>query len=307
MTHTHHSHGQSGARLRTAFALNIGFTVLEVIVGLWTNSVAILSDSVHDLGDSITLGLSWYLEHFAGREEDARFSYGYRRFSLLGALISTVVLLSGSLWVLSKAIPRLIQPEHTNAQGMTLFALVGIAVNGLAVLRLRGKGTTMNARVVAWHLLEDVLGWVAVLIVGVTLLFVDIHILDPILSIVFTGYVLYNVVRNLRSTASLFLQAVPEEMELDAVIERFRQLPHVQDTHHTHIWSLDGEHHVLTAHIVVEDETTPAEMVDIKCDLRALTEEFSLEHTTFEIEYESEECGMRPRQPLPPAELGTHA
>jgi cobalt-zinc-cadmium efflux system protein len=304
MTHTHHQHGQSKVRLQTAFVLNLGFTVLEVIVGLWTNSVAILSDSVHDLGDSITLGLSWYLEHYAGRGEDARFSYGYRRFSLLGALISTVVLLSGSLWVLSKAIPRLIQPEHTNAEGMTLFALVGIAVNGLAVLRLRGEGTTMNARVVAWHLLEDVLGWVAVLIVGVTLLFVDIHILDPILSILFTGYVLYNVIRNLRGTASLFLQAVPEEMELDAVIERFQKLPHVQDTHHTHIWSLDGEHHVLTAHVVVEDETTPQEIVDIKCDLRALTQEFSLEHTTFEIEYESEECGMRPLPTVPPAEIG---
>ncbi|MGA9533780.1 MAG: cation diffusion facilitator family transporter [Anaerolineales bacterium] len=304
MTHGHHDHGRSGGRLRAAFALNLGFTVLEVIVGLWTNSVAILSDSVHDFGDSITLGLSWYLEHYAGRQEDTRFSYGYRRFSLLGALISTIVLLSGSLWVLSKAIPRLIQPEHTNAEGMTLFALVGIAVNGLAVLRLRGDGTTMNARVVAWHLLEDVLGWVAVLIVGVTLLFVDIPILDPILSIVFTGYVLYNVIRNLRGTASLFLQAVPEEMELDAVIERFRQLPHVQATHHTHIWSLDGEHHVLTAHIVVEDETTPGEIVDIKCDLRALTQEFSLEHTTFEIEYESEECGMRPLAAFPQTEIG---
>lgn len=307
MTHSHHQHVQSGTRLRTAFALNIGFTILEVIVGLWTNSIAILSDSVHDLGDSITLGLSWYLEHFAGRGGDKKFSYGYRRFSLLGALISTVVLLGGSLWVLSEAIPRLIQPESTNAGGMTLFALVGIAVNGLAVLRLRGEGTTMNARVVAWHLLEDVLGWVAVLIVGVTLLFVDLPILDPILSIVFTSYVLYNVIRNLRNTASLFLQAVPEEMELEAVEDRFRQLPHVQDTHHTHIWSLDGEHHVLTAHIVVKDGTTANQVVDLKCDLRALTEEFSLEHTTFEIEYQSEECGMRPVPTLPPTEIQTDA
>lgn len=291
MSHQH-DHGAGGRSLRTAFFLNLGFTLLEVIVGLWTNSVAILSDSVHDLGDSMTLGLSWYLEGVAERGEDRRYSYGYRRFSLLGALVSTVVLIGGSMFVLTEAIPRLMAPEQTNAAGMAIFALVGIAVNGAAVLRVRDS-QTMNARVVTWHLLEDVLGWLAVLIVGVVLLFWDLPILDPILSILITSYVLFNVIRNLRRTASLFLQAVPEGVELATFEDQVQQLQHVHSTHHTHVWSLDGQHHVLTAHVVVNDECTPQDILDLKCELRDMTAEMSLEHTTFEIEYVSEECGMR--------------
>lgn len=296
MDHHHeHDHSVAGRSLRTAFFLNISFTVLEVIVGLWTNSVAILSDSVHDFGDSLSLGLSWWLENYSNRSSDQRFSYGYRRFSLLGALISTVVLIGGSLLILSETIPRLLNPESTNAAGMALFALVGIVVNGVAVLRLR-RGQTLNAQVVAWHLLEDVLGWVAVLIVGVTLLFRDIPILDPILSLLITSYVLYNVVRNLRSTISLFLQAVPEEIELENFESRMRALPKVISTHHTHVWSLDGQHHVLTSHIVVPDGTASEEIIQLKCDLRELSSGLSLEHTTFEVEFQNEECGMRPME-----------
>jgi cobalt-zinc-cadmium efflux system protein len=294
MSHQHeHDHSQTGRSLRTAFILNLSFTVLEVIVGLWTNSVAILSDSIHDLGDSLTLGLSWWLENYSNRSSDQRFSYGYRRFSLLGALISTVVLIGGSLIILSESIPRIMNPEPTNAAGMALFALVGIAVNGAAVLRLR-RGQSINAQVVAWHLLEDVLGWVAVLIVGVTLLFRDIPILDPILSLLITSYVLYNVVRNLRSTLSLFLQAVPEDIELEHFEARMRSLPNVISTHHTHVWSLDGQHHVLSSHVVVPDKTRPQEIVQLKCELRELAQGLSLEHTTFEVEFQHEECGMRP-------------
>jgi cobalt-zinc-cadmium efflux system protein len=259
--------------------------------------VAILSDSIHDLGDSLSLGLSWWLENYAERSSDQRFSYGYRRFSLLGALISTTVLIGGSLLVLAETIPRLMNPEQTNAAGMAVFALVGIIVNGVAVLCLR-RGQTLNTQVVAWHLLEDVLGWVAVFIVGVTLLIRDLPILDPILSILITGYVLYNVARNLRSTLSLFLQAVPEEIELEHFEAQMRSLPKVLSTHHTHVWSLDGQHHVLTAHIVVPDGTSTEEIFQLKCDLRDLSQELSLEHTTFEIEYQNEECGMRPTPQL---------
>jgi len=302
--HNHgHDHGSTSNNLRAAFFLNLGFTLLELLVGLWTNSVAILSDSVHDLGDSLTLGLSWLLERRAGRGSDRRYTYGYRRYSLLGALTSTIVLLAGSLLVLSEAIPRLLRPERPNAAGMALFALVGIAVNGLAVLRMRGDGS-INARVIAWHLLEDVLGWVAVLIVGLVLLVWDLPVLDPVLSILITLYILFNVLRNLRRTLAVFLQAAPEEFELERVEGQILDLPHVLNLHHTHLWSLDGVHHVLTAHIVVDDQTNSQQIIDLKCDLRELTAELSLEHTTFEIEFEREECGMRPSLAELAASLG---
>lgn len=168
-----------------AFFLNLGFTILEIIGGLWTNSLAVLSDALHDLGDSLALGLAWYLERYSQRASDKVYSYGYGRFSLLGALINSVILIGGSLYILSEAVPRILAPEATNAPGMLFLALVGIAVNGLALFRLKGS-QSLNVQMVTWHFLEDALGWVAVLLVSLILLFTNAYILDPILSILIT-------------------------------------------------------------------------------------------------------------------------
>lgn len=295
MEHSHtHAHADTG-NIRVAFWLNLGFTLFEIIGGLWTNSVAILADAIHDLGDSASLGLGWYLERYAQRGMDRTYSYGYRRFSLLGALINATVLIGGSMFVLSEAVPRIMDPQPSYAPGMVLFAVVGIAVNGVAVLRLRGSGG-LNAQVVAWHLLEDVLGWVAILIVSVTLLFVDWYILDPVLSVLITLYVLYNAIRNLRKTLTIFLQATPEHIDVDAIDHKLRSIAQVQSTHHTHIWSLDGEHHVLTTHLVVDACATKADVIRVKEQVKTLIAPLHLAHTTLEIEYEDEACAMRPEQ-----------
>lgn len=271
--------------------MNLGFALLEIIGGLLTNSMAILSDALHDLGDSLSLGMSWYLENYSRKGEDRRYSYGYRRFSLLSALLNVLVLIGGSLVILSEAVPRLIRPEHSNAQGMVVFAIAGVAINGLAALRLRG-GRSLNTQVAAWHLVEDVLGWAAILVVSLVLLVWDIHILDPILSILITLYVLWNVIRNLRRTLSLFLQAVPENMDLEEIENQFLAMPGVESVHHTHLWSLDGEHHVLTTHVVVPDCFTRDEVLNLKRQINTLTGTLDIEHTTVEVEYSDEECRM---------------
>ena len=293
MTHHQHQHlSENSTSLKFAFFLNLGFAIFEILGGLWTNSVAILSDALHDFGDSIALGLSWYLEKQANKGGDGRFSYGYRRFSLLAALVSTIVLIVGSLFMLSKSVPRLLRPEHSNAQGMFIFALVGILVNGAAALRLK-QGKSLNMRVAAWHLLEDVLGWAAVLAVSVVLLFRDIHILDPILSILITLYVLTNVVINLKKTLALFLQAVPDDLDVAEVERTILDLPVVNSVHHTHAWSLDGEHHVLTMHVVVDEEATKNDLISVRRQFRDMAEKVDLAHTTLEIEYQDEDCFMR--------------
>jgi cobalt-zinc-cadmium efflux system protein len=294
MSHSHtHTHSHDNiSNIRAAFFLNLGFTVFEIVGGIYTNSLAILSDALHDLGDSFSLGMSWYLEKHSHKESDARYSYGYRRFSLLAALINTVILIVGSLYILSEAIPRLLNPEHSNATGMAVLAVVGIAVNGLAVLRVR-RGHSLNAQVVAWHLFEDVLGWIAVLIVSISLMFTDIHILDPLLSILISLYVLYNVARSLRKTMALFLQAVPEAVNLPDVEHSLLAIPQVQSVHHTHIWSLDGEHHVLTTHLVVDPEATKQDLIRIKQAAAGIAGQMSLEHATIELELEQDcDCSM---------------
>ena len=294
MSHSHdHSHEATGD-LRLAFLLNLGFTLVAAVGGVWTNSVAILSDAVHDFGDSLSLGLAWYLDRYSRRERDHRFSYGYRRFSLLGAVTTTAALVVGSAFVLAEAIPRLLEPEPTNALGMVGFAVLGVAVNGVAALRLRDR-KSLNARVVSWHLMEDVLGWGAVLVVAITLLFVDLPVLDPALSIVITVFILYNVVRNLRDTTVLFLQGVPDDVDLEAIERRLAALDHVQSTHHTQVWSMDGAHHVLTTHLVVDAETSKDEVLSLREQVRGLCEDHDLAHTTVEIEWGDESCRMSER------------
>ena len=292
MSHPH-SHSSS-ADLRLAFVLNTGFAILEIAGGLWTNSVAILSDAVHDLGDSLALGAAWFLDKYSQKGSDRRFSYGYLRFSLLGAWTNTLVLVSGSIFVLSEAIPRLFQPQSPNATGMFFFALFGVAVNGLAAWRLHGRGS-LNTKVAAWHLIEDVLGWVAVLLVSVTLMFVDIPVLDPLLSVAITAFILFNVVRHLRRTLLLFLQAVPEDIDLAELERRLSALEHVLSTHHTHVWSMDGAHHVLTTHVVVDRHASREAVARLRNDVAELCEEYHFAHTTVEIEWGHDECRMGER------------
>lgn len=286
-----HQHSHNRDNIKLAFFLNLGFTIFEIFGGLATNSIAILSDALHDLGDSLSLGLAWLLDRYSEKGSDYRYSYGYRRFSLLAALITSIVLVTGSLVVGYEAVKRLFNPEPFNERGMILIAIVGVVVNGAAVLRLRGS-RSMNAQVIGWHLLEDVLGWIAVLVVGVVSLFVDLPILDPILSILIMLYILAHAVINLRETARLFLQAAPRGVDVEAIERRLTAVPGVQSVHHTHVWSLDGEHNVLTTHLVAYPDSSTAELVRIKRESRQAVQDLQLEHATIEIELGENDCSV---------------
>lgn len=296
MGHSHHHHGHHhdhshlpSKRLGWAFLLNFAFTIIEFIGGILTNSTAILADAVHDLGDSISLGLAWILNKLGNKQANHRFTYGYKRLSLVGAFINAVVLVAGSVWVLFEAVPRLWNPTMPAAEGMIGLAILGIAVNGFAAYKL-SAGNTLNERVINWHLLEDVLGWVAVLIVAIVLLFVDWPILDPLLSIAFTLFILVNVLRNLSATVKLFVQANPDPGLYRDVESVLADLPDVTDIHHLHFWSLDGESHVLTAHLVVSRDLNAAEYSELKALIDHRLAAYKLSHTTIELEFPSENC-----------------
>lgn len=289
MSHNHQHTNNTSGNIKIAFFLNLSFTVIEIIGGLMTNSLAILSDALHDLGDSFSLGLSWYLDKYSKKGRDSKYSYGYKRYSLMAALISALVLLGGSLLIITQAIPRILHPEHSNAKGMILFAILGIGINGFAALKMKG-GNSLNARMVMLHLLEDVLGWVAVLVVAVVMFFKDIPVLDPILSVLITLYVLYNVVLNLKKTMSIFLQAIPENVNVKAIEYSIKEIENVTNVHHTHIWSLDGEHHILTTHVVVKEIVSKEEIIGIKAKCKKRLSLMHFVHITIEIEFENEKC-----------------
>ncbi|KTG28704.1 cobalt transporter [Idiomarina sp. WRN-38] len=287
--HHHHHHDTASERIGWAFFLNLCFTVIEFIGGVLTNSTAILADAVHDLGDSISIGMAWLLDKFSRKDATNTFTYGYRRLSLVGAFINAVILTAGSIWILFEAIPRLWNPVMPMAEGMALLAVFGVIVNGYAAFKL-SKGQSLNERVLNWHLLEDVLGWVAVLVVSIVLLFVDWPILDPLLSIAFTLFILVNVIRHLGSTIKLFVQASPDPEIYQQIHKKLVALDLVDNAHHLHFWSLDGERHVLTAHIVVSKELTSTERAVLKEKISEQLAEFELAHTTIELEYPDEAC-----------------
>ncbi len=277
--------------IKIAFLLNFSFTIVEIIGGLLTNSVAILSDALHDLGDSLSLGLSWYLEKVSHKRRDPRYSFGYRRFSLLGALINSVVLIVGSGIVLSEAIPRLMNPEAVHVKGMLGLSIFGILINGAAAWRVKG-GKSMNEKVISWHLLEDVLGWVAILITSVVMLFWSAPILDPLLSLLITAVVLYNVLRRLFETLKIFLQAIPPDVDITALEKAIGEMDNVQSVHDTHIWSLDGEYTIMSLHVVVPSHLPARDYGGVKQRIRDLCEKSNLQHVTIEIEQEDEPCAQ---------------
>ncbi|WP_456271356.1 cation diffusion facilitator family transporter [Bacillus sp. AK031] len=288
MEHNHSSAKNS----KTAFFLNLSFAIIEFIGGLMTNSMAILSDAVHDLGDSISLGSSWYLEKLSKKGSNQKFSFGYKRFSLLGALINSIILIVGSLLVLYETVPRLFHPEHPNAKGMIWLAILGIMINGIAAYRLK-KGSSMNESVLSWHMLEDILGWVGVLIVSIVLLFKDIHILDPILAIAIACFVLFNVVKKLIKTMRIFLNGVPEGINLDSVEKDIKEIEGVQGISHLHIWSIDGEENAISVHLKVSGSMDVHDQKRVKKQIRRLISDCHVTHSTIEFKMDQDKANIQ--------------
>ena len=291
MGHHHDHHHHSSNNIKVAFFLNFAFTILEIIGGLYVNSIAIISDAIHDLGDTISLGTSWYLEEKSHKKSNKKFSFGYKRFSLLGALINSIILIIGSLYVITEAVGRILEPEHTDAKGMIFFAVIGVLVNGYAAWKLSG-GKTMNEKVASWHLVEDVLGWVAVLVVAIILNFKDIHYLDPALSLLITIYILWNVIIRLKQTLFIFLQGVPEELDINEIESKILNIDFVNSIHHMHIWSLEGEHNVFTAHIKIDDNSNLNDFKKVKSDVKNILKKYKFEHYTVEVEFNDENCDL---------------
>ena len=294
MSHEHHNHNhdhhhESAKNIQTAFFLNLFFTVVEITGGFLTNSVAILSNSIHDLGDCLSLGLAMYFQKVARKGSDSSYSYGYKRFSLLGAVINSIVLTTGSILILTVAIPRILQPESTKTDGMLLFAILGVLVNGAAVFRLK-KGDSMNEKVAKLHLLEDVLGWLAVLVGTIVMRFVDVPVLDPIMSVAIACFVLYNVFNNMRRSLRVILQGIPAEVDITDISSHLENFEGVENVHDLHVWSVDGNYNVLTVHVVLNNSLEMGKLAELKSQIRDSLKAKGIEHATIEFETADERC-----------------
>ena len=265
-----------------AFLLNLGFSIFEFIGGFITGSIAILSDSVHDLGDALSIGLSYFLERKSKRKADDKHTYGYIRYSVLGGVITTTILLVGSILVIIGAIERLFEPVDINYDGMIIFAIVGVVLNFIAAYVTR-EGDSINQKAVNLHMLEDVLGWIVVLIGAIVMKFTDIGVLDSIMSIGVALFILINSVKNLKVVVDLFLAKTPADINLEELKEHLLKIKGVDDIHHIHVWSMDGYNNYATMHIV----TKVKDVSELKHEIREELEEHNICHAVLETEDEA--------------------
>lgn len=276
---------KSDKRILTAFLLNLLFSILEFAGGVITGSVAIASDAIHDLGDAATIGVSYFLEKKSRRQPDETHTYGYARYSVIGGFITNLVLVLGSLLVIVRAVPKIINPVELNYDGMLILAVLGVCVNFAAALITR-DGKSVNQKAVNLHMLEDVLGWIAVLIGAVVIRFTGLYIIDPLLSVAIAAYIIVNSLGNFRDVMDLFLERTPRDVNLDELREAVLRADGVLDVHHIHIWSIDGQSSCATMHIVTDGDPG-----FVKAAVRSALSEHGIQHATLELERGSESCG----------------
>lgn len=268
-----------------AFLLNMSFSIFELIGGIFTNSVAIISDAVHDFGDSISIGISYFLEKKSKKKPDNNYTFGYTRYSILGAFITSTILTIGSVLVIISAIKRIIQPVRINYDGMIIFAIFGTIVNILAAYFTK-EGDSLNQKTVNLHMLEDVLGWVVVLIGAILIKFTEINIIDAILSIGVAFFIFIHAIKSFKSIVDLFLEKTPAGIKIEELKEHLQKIENVKDVHHMHVWSMDGFNNYATMHIV----TDSADIKHLKNKIKEELKEHGISHTTIEFEEIGYEC-----------------
>ena len=264
-----------------ALILNLSFSLFELIGGILTNSIAILSDSVHDVGDALSIGISYFLEKKSKKKADQKYTYGYGRYSVLGGVITTTILLVGSILVIIGACKRLIHPTEVNYTGMILFAVFGVILNFIAAYVTR-EGESINQKSVNLHMLEDVLGWIVVLIGAIIMNFTDIRILDPIMSIGVAIFILIHSIKNFKEILDLFLEKTPHDIQLEELKNHLIEIEGVEDIHHIHVWSIDGVNNYATMHIVSKEK----DIKSIKKKVRDELKEHNICHSILETEEE---------------------
>lgn len=298
LTHSDHHHNYHHAhegldslgRIRSAFLINLLFTIIELVGGYFTNSLAIVSDAIHDLGDSLSLGLAWVLEKYSLKTANADHTYGYKRWSTLSALMSSIVIMTGSLIVIAHSFERLINPEPVVSVGIVGLAILGVTFNLFAYWKLRG-GSSLNEKVLKYHLLEDVLGWGVVLFGGVVIYFTNWTWLDPVLASATAIWIFRHVWIHFKSSLKVFMQMWPEGLPLQEVQSFILSFDGIKGVHHVHGWSIDGEHHIVTMHVVLSSQFDQKVWPSLKAKIKAaLKEKWNIIELTLESEVENDFC-----------------
>ena len=263
-----------------AFFLNLTYAIVEFIAGGVFGSSAVLADSVHDLGDAIAIGISAFLESISNREEDSHYTLGYKRFSLLGAMVTAVILMTGSVLVILENIAKIFHPQPVNDEGILWLGIIAITINVLARLVIR-KGQTKNESILSLHFLEDTLGWVTVILMAIVLRFTDWYILDPLLSLVISFFILSKALPRFWSTLKIFLDAVPEGVDIQKIKTDLAELDHVASINQLNLWTMDGLEKNAIVHVCLKEME---HMETCKESIRIFLKDCGFQNITIEVD-----------------------
>ena len=267
-----------------AFFLNLTYAIVEFIAGGVFGSSAVLADSVHDLGDAIAIGISAFLESISNREEDSHYTLGYKRFSLLGAMVTAVILMTGSVLVILENIAKIFHPQSVNDEGILWLGIIAITINVLASLVIR-KGQTKNESILSLHFLEDTLGWVTVILMAIVLRFTDWYILDPLLSLVISFFILSKALPRFWSTLKIFLDAVPEGVDIQKIKTDLAELDHVASINQLNLWTMDGLEKNAIVHVCLKEME---HMETCKESIRIFLKDCGFQNITIEVDADLE-------------------
>ena len=286
--HHHHTHG-ADENILVAFFLNLFFVFVEIAGAFFTNSFAILSDAVHDFGDCIAIGFAYVMERFSNKAPDEKYTYGYRRYSLVSAVVTSLILVVGSVFVIVGSVGRIIQPKEVHGLGMVIIAVLGVVINGAAVIKTR-SGTGMNEKAISLHLLEDVLGWLAVLVGSVLIFFFKWYFIDGVLSVLIAVVLIVESAKTIKDIFVVFLEKTPEGINVKSLKKELEEIEGVENTHHIHVWSLDGEKNMATMHLKTQGCTNLEDYERVKTQAEEISRKYGIHHITVQIDFCGEAC-----------------
>jgi len=272
-------------KILLVFILNLSFSLFELMGGIYTKSVSIISDAIHDFGDALSIGLSYILEKISKRKPNNKYTYGYLRYSVIGAIITNTILIISSIFVIINGVKRILNPVEINYNGMIIFAIVGFVINLLAVYMTK-EGDSLNQKAVNLHMLEDVLGWLCVLIGAFIIKITKFYTIDAILSIIVAGFILLNAIKSYKKIVDLFLEKTPDNIDIEELKNKLLNIKGVINIHHIHIWSLDGIINYATMHVITSEKN----INKIKEEIRNKLKEYDINHITIELEKKDYEC-----------------
>ncbi|MBR5219039.1 MAG: cation transporter [Clostridia bacterium] len=270
-----------------AFVLNFFFSVFEALGGFFTGSITLVSDAVHDMGDAASIGIAWLLEKKSRQKPDDNYTYGYARYSVMGGMITNIILITGSLLVVYNAVIRMVHPVDIDFTTMIILSVIGLMVNGVAVFFTR-EGDSLNRRAVNLHMLEDVLSWIVVLISAIVMKFTGYAFLDPLMSVGIALFVLTHAIRHMTEITDIFFDRTPRGIDISHIRSELMELDGITDVHHIHIRSFDGYQNIATMHIVTDSDS-----YRVKALVREQLKKFNIQHCTLELEGSNEKCGEK--------------